>query len=79
VVFANTVGDVLKDAEDLYKVASIDAVLSKKATFERKDAINGFFKAHFGGFEPLEGEKLIEKVASLDEITAEALLNAVNE
>ena len=79
VVFANTVGDVLKDAEDLYKVASIDAVLSKKATFERKEAINGFFQAHFADFEPLEGEKLVEKVASLDKITAEALLNAVNE
>jgi len=76
-VFSDTLEDVCREADDLYRVPSIDSVLSKKATLERKDAINGFLKAHFAGFEPLEGENLVQKVASLDKIAAEALLKAV--
>ena len=77
VVFKSTVDDLVEQASDLYRVPSIDATLSKKATLERKDAINGFFSRHFAGHEALDGEKLIEKVASLDRNTANALLEAV--
>lgn len=77
VVFKSTMDDLIDEASDLYRVDSIDATLSKKATLERKDAINGFFSRYFAGHEPLEGEKLIEKVASLDKNTANALLEAI--
>ena len=77
VVFKDTVDDLIKQASDYYVVPAIDATLSKKATLERKDAINGFFGAHFAGFEPLEGDKLIEKVASLDRTMANALIEAI--
>ena len=77
VVFAKTASDLVKAGEDFYYVKSADATLSKKATMERKDAINGFLKAHFASYEPLDGEKLIEKVASLDMHTANALLEAI--
>lgn len=77
VVFKSTVDDLVEEASDLYTVPSVDVTLSKKATLERKDAINSFFQRHFAGFEPLEGEKLIEKVASLDKNTANALIEAI--
>lgn len=77
VVFKTTQDDLLKEASDLYYVKSVDATLSKKATLERKDAINTFFKDHFDNAEALDGEELINKVASLDAYTAEALLETV--
>jgi len=77
VVFSDTMNDLLKQASDLYYVPSIDATLSKKATLERANSINSFFQANFADYEALEGEKLIEKVASLDENTANALLEGL--
>lgn len=77
VVFKNTHSDLLKEASDLFYVPSVDATLSKTALLERADAVNGFFAAHFDEKEPLEGEKLVEKVASADEMTANALLEAI--
>ena len=78
VVFGSTMDDIVKQASDLLTVKSIDTTISKKAALERSDAINGFLKAHFSGFEPLEGEKLLEKVASLDETAATALFEAID-
>jgi len=77
VVFADTMDDMIKDASDLYYVPSIDATLSKKATLERKNAVNGFFKAHFDIKEDLEDTAMFEKIASLDMHTANALLNFI--
>lgn len=77
IVFEETLDDLLKEASDLYYVPSIDTTMSKKATLERKEAVNGFFTRHFAGFEPLDGDQLIEKIASLDENTAAALVEAI--
>ena len=77
VVFADTIDDLMKSASDLYYVPSVDATMSKKATFERENAINSFFKAHFEGYEPLSGDTLIEKIASLDKNTANALIETI--
>ena len=77
VVFEETIDDLLKEASDLYYVPSVDATMSKKATLERKDAVNSFFQRHFADYEPLDGDKMIEKIASLDENTANALIEAI--
>ena len=77
VVFSDTMDDMIKDASDLYYVPSIDATLSKKATLERKDTINHFLAVHFGQKEPLDGDALFEKVASLDENVANALIDSI--
>lgn len=76
-VFEHLVDDLAKEASDYYLIPSIDATLSKKATLERKDAINGFFKRHFEGYEPLDGDELIAKMASLDDLIANALLETL--
>lgn len=76
-VFADTMDDLLKQASDLYYVPSAEVTLSKKATLERKDAINAFFQRHYTEYEPLDGDDLIKKVASLCGNEAEALLDAV--
>lgn len=77
IVFKTNMDELLKQANDMYKVESIDTVLSKQATLERKNAVNEFFQTHFEGYEPLEGENLINKVAKLDANTANALLEAI--
>lgn len=79
VCFGQNIDDLTKEAADMLHVPSIDAVLSKKAVLERKNAINGFFNEYFGVSEAENDEKLLEKVASLDENTANALLNALGE
>jgi len=79
VCFGQNIDDLTKEAADMLHVPSIDAVLSKKAVLERKNAINGFFNEYFGASEAENDEKLLEKVASLDENTANALLNALGE
>ena len=77
VCFAQTMDDLLKEASDLAYIESIDTTISKKALLERADAANSFFKQHFGTGEKLENEALVQKVASLDAPTAEALLDAI--
>ena len=79
VCFGQNIDDLVKEASDLLHVPSIDTVLSKKAVLERKDAINGFFSTYFGAENAENDEKLLEKVASLDENTANALLQALGE
>lgn len=79
VCFGQNIDDLTKEAADMLHVASIDTVLSKKAVLERKDAINGFFSTYFGAESAENDEKLLEKVASLDENTANALLQALGE
>ena len=79
VVFESTMDDLLKEASDLYYVPSIGATLSKKATFERADVINSFFKRHFTDGDPVEGQKLIDKIASLDAVTADHLIEMLDE
>ncbi len=82
VVFAETIDDIKRQAEDLLHVPSIDTVLSKKALLERKDAVNGFFDAYFeknSQKQALEGQELLEKVANLDKNTAIALLEAIDD
>lgn len=77
VVFKDNMDALLEQANDIYTVDSIDTSLSKKATLERKDAVNRFFSEHFEGYKPLEDKELIEKVAKLDAATANALLEAI--
>lgn len=77
VIFENTMGDLLKEASDLYYIPSIDTTLSKKATLERTDAINAFFKTYFSNYKPLSDDSLIAKMASLDPTTAKALIEAI--
>lgn len=77
VCFGETLDDLLKEAQDLSYIKSIDTTISKSALLERKTAANAFFKAHFGQENDLEGDELINKVASLDANTAEALLEAI--
>lgn len=79
VCFGQNIDDLTKEAADMLHVPSIDTVLSKKAVLERKDAINGFFSTYFGAENAENDEKLLEKVASLDENTANALLRALGE
>jgi len=79
VCFGQNLDDLTKEAADMLHVASIDTILSKKAVLERKDAINGFFSTYFGAENAENDEKLLEKVASLDENTANALLQALGE
>ena len=77
IVFKDTVDDLLKEASDCLLVPSIDATVSKKALLERSDAINGFFMSKFAQKEPLEGEKLLEKVANCDTLTAKLLFGVI--
>lgn len=77
IVFENGLDDLTKEASDYYLVPSIDATLSKTATLERKDAINAFFTRYFEGHSALDGDELINKVASLDKYTASALLENI--
>lgn len=77
VVFKSTMDDLIKEASDLYYVPSIDATLSKKATLERKDAINSFFSTLYGEKSELDGDALLNKVASLDEKLANVLIGAI--
>ena len=55
-------------------IPSIDTVLSKKALLERSEAVNSFFTTYLGAEKPETAENMCEKVASLDENLAEALL-----
>ena len=77
VCFGETMDDLLKEANDLSYIKSIDTTISKSALLERKTAANAFLKAHFGQENELEGDGLVNKVASLDAKTAEALLEAI--
>ena len=77
VVYENLIDDLVKEASDYYLIPSIDATLSKKATLERKNAINSFFDRHFSDWKELDGDALIEKMASLDALIANALLENI--
>ena len=77
VVFKDTMDDLIKQASDLYYVPGLEATLSKKATLERKDAINGFLERLYGEKSELDGDALLNKMASLDRTTAEALLEVI--
>ena len=77
-VYEQNIDDLVKEASDLFYIPSIDCTLSKKALLEREDAVNGFFDGRYEDFsEPLHGDKLLEKVASLDSQTAEALIENI--
>jgi hypothetical protein len=79
VCFGQNIDDLTKEAADMLHVASIDTVLSKKAVLERKNAINGFFDNYFGD-DPVEIDAdLLEKVATMDKNTANALLKELDE
>ena len=75
VVFKSTANDLLKEASDYMLIPSVDATLSKSALMERASDVNGFFAKYFDMQEPLAGQDLIDKVASLDRNTAETLLS----
>ena len=77
VVFGETIDDLLKEASDLAYIESIDTTISKKALLERAEPANAFLQTHFGQKDALEGDALIEKVASLDAATATALLETI--
>lgn len=77
VVFKNTANDLVKEASDYMLIPSIDATLSKKALMERASEVNGFFAKYFDLQEPISGQELINKVASLDSNTADALLSVL--
>jgi hypothetical protein len=77
VCFKNTVVDLLKQASDLLTIPSIDTTISKKALLERKEAVKSFFSSALNEELPSEDDKLFEKVASLAEIPANMLLDAV--
>jgi hypothetical protein len=49
-------------------------VISKKALLERKNGVNSFFNTYFGAENEEDDGKMCQKVASLDEKTAKALL-----
>jgi hypothetical protein len=46
---------------------------------ERKEGVNSFFEGYFGAEKLEDDAKMIEKVASLDENTAKALLNSLED
>ena len=75
VVFKDTIDDLCKEASDLMLVESADATLSKKALLERKDSVNAFFTRVHGGYEALDGDALINKVANCEKSTFMALLD----
>lgn len=77
ICFKHTVGDLVKQASDLLTIPSIDTTISKKALLERKEAVKSFFSNAFNEELPSEDDKLFEKVASLAEIPANMLLDAV--
>lgn len=79
VCFGQTIDDLTKEASDMLHIPSIDTVISKKALLERKNGVHAFFEDYFGAQEAENDEKLIEKVASLDENTATALLNSLED
>lgn len=74
VVYKDTADDLLKQANDLLYVESIDATLSKEAVLERAGAINKFFAEYTNMNTPLTGDNLLDKVAHLDSILADELL-----
>lgn len=77
--FGQNIDDLTKEAADMLHVPSIDTVLSKKAVLERKNDVNSFFDSYFGD-DPVEIDAdLLEKVASMDKNTANALLKALGE
>ena len=79
VCFGQNIDDLTKEASDMLHVPSIDTVLSKKAVLERKKAVNSFFDSYFGD-DPVEIDAdLLEKVATADKNTANALLKALGE
>lgn len=77
VCFGQNMDDLIKEASDLAYIESIDTTISKKALLERKNAVTSFFNEYFGTSEALDGDELVSKVASLDEDTANALLEAI--
>lgn len=79
VCFGQTLDDLTKEASDMLHIPSIDTVISKKALLERKDGVNSFFTGYFGAEKIEDDAKMIEKVASLDKNTAEALLNSLED
>lgn len=77
VCFKNTVCDLLKQASDLLTIPSIETTISKKALLERKESVKSFFNSALNEELPETDDKLFEKVASLAEIPANMLLDAV--
>lgn len=77
VVFSNNMGDLLKQAQDLLLVPSIDTTISKSALLERGNKVNAFFRNYFGAEKDLGNDEIISKVASLDAKTAKALLEEI--
>ena len=79
VCFKANLVDLTKEASDMMHIPSVDVVISKKALLERKNGVNSFFETYFGAEKEENDEKMCQKVASLDEKTATALLESLGE
>lgn len=77
VVFRHTVSEVSDDLDDTMLLPQIDTIISKTAALERKDIINGRLEAIHGENPRLEGDALLDKLASLDAITLVAVLEGL--
>jgi hypothetical protein len=78
VVYKYSTDDLRKEAADMLEIPAAGIVLSKKATLERKDAINKWFNK-FYGHDPVYGDALFGKIATMKSIEAEALLDAIDD
>ena len=76
-VFADNMDDLLKEASDLMYIPSVDATLSKTALLERKDKTQAFFEEYLGANKKFTDAELIDKVASLDFVIADRLLEII--
>lgn len=77
VVFRMGPSDLLKQASDMLKIASIDTIISKEALLERKEAATRFLTEKYG-MSVKDDEDLFSKVASLDYVGAEGLLQEID-
>lgn len=77
--FGPGLNDLAKEASDMLLIPSNGMILSKEALLERQDAINEFFGTYFGEESIKNDANLIEKVASLDKNTANALIDAIKD
>ena len=77
VVFRYKVSDLLKTASDFLFVPSMEMVLSKRALVAKEPGIRLFLSSYFNAPVPDNTEGVLEKVASLDRASVQALLKAL--
>ena len=77
VVFRHTVPEVADELDDTMMLPQLDTVISKTAALERADLINRCLEGIYGTDQQLEGEELLNKLASLDPVTLAAVLEMV--